>query len=1297
MNDHDVSPPSDMRARRAARQSTSTALDSSLASSSSSAVPPESTTLNDAVEYPRQRVSVSGKDNAPYDDNRRHSKEAGTRGHRSHKHRSSGAFLLSDPVFDDASHDAGRTYPNKRNRDSVEYARALSHTPDKMQARGTHAGGSQSLTPDSAQRTSTASSSPQTKRDSLAGDTAVGSSPKGSMAPLDVDAAQIVNMALNLSESRRLASRRNASTPVPPRLVPLPDSTTGGSLRQHLQQQRRVSRTISPRPDRSPRLASGQRVLSPLQSAFEHDGTYRYHFSQSTLARAQKAKEYLELMSQYRRVLDLVPPLKPARGSTARSSTASPPRTPGDSAQTLSRYPSTEPDTKIGRPYNPLQYIRNRKVRARERKVIDGEAQGFGEVIKASEWVDEVAKWVATGQHRVPGNPGLPPFTPAHETATIQSSPPAASSSRPVITVSKPKRPRVDWVIDPAEMIADVYWLEQDDNKKMVEDRHWRRVFPQDQGLFRPLSQDSTGPQTGTPRRSTKEFADTQLPTEGSPAPPPELGELKQAKSEPGPGHSLSSARDRAQQKLRALKGAHRHNGSVHKTELLRIHRGSMSESSDTDSDRRQRARNAIIGSNEKDVLEKQMRDMLAREQREAESRPPYDPETLRLKLTAQGLMTPDGEKGGRTTPLLSRASSCHRRAQSHADVSETDNNNSNKYFSKMKPLPQGIGMARTSLEVPGSGRRFSVDYDTSQPNSPDLRPLRDPGSQLVPAIGMDLSPTSSRPSSPTRNPFTKVKSIFRERSRERAAESHAPERPERDDSAEASVAAPPSERLLDSPATDKSAAGMQSPPRRPSKSPVRKVLTRGTDSSHKSHKSASSVKIRGDDATGLRGLFRGPRIDSVLRSGVSKVSDMLWRSRDAAVTAEDSDTSSDESDKEELTRGRSRTGSRRGHQDLLTPSISGEGGGGGGGGGKRYLDVMPHFTHTTDHHGHHHRKSASVSELSPSSLAVPGENPSRPPSRRSSRFDLLKPPKIDVQNASPPGSSPPPLEVHRLREHGVGVGVGAEDDPDRKGGGGFEGVRAADARLNAVLSSFNKTRQFSITTGTNTTRHWSISAAGVPPATLSKREVARLRALLLSSGIQAMEMDRRAKERKLRTSTSPPNTKEEGEEEEIGRFAWEEVARLAPDPQDRRVMLTRPLMQTDVYPLAAQVLRGSLQRSAQRWRETTDKFSTVAAPQLEQRAEGLRMKVAGELTDRTRQAAEEADEANHDLATGQRLKVKRVVDTIEKMLRRRRRRFRWVRRAGWLAVEWALVGFMCIPDNLNGNGGCLLGVKSVC
>lgn len=82
--------------------------------------------------------------------------------------------------------------------------------------------------------------------------------------PPDIDPALIVNMALNLSESRRAASRRSASAAsaaaIPPGLAPLPNAATatGASLQHHLQQQRRSSRNISPRPDRalSARLAA---------------------------------------------------------------------------------------------------------------------------------------------------------------------------------------------------------------------------------------------------------------------------------------------------------------------------------------------------------------------------------------------------------------------------------------------------------------------------------------------------------------------------------------------------------------------------------------------------------------------------------------------------------------------------------------------------------------------------------------------------------------------------------------------------------------------------------------------------------------------------------------------------------------------------------------------------------------------------------------------------------------------------------------------------------------------------------
>ena len=38
---------------------------------------------------------------------------------------------------------------------------------------------------------------------------------------------------------------------------------------------------------------------------------------------------------------------------------------------------------------------------------------------------------------------------------------------------------------------------------------------------------------------------------------------------------------------------------------------------------------------------------------------------------------------------------------------------------------------------------------------------------------------------------------------------------------------------------------------------------------------------------------------------------------------------------------------------------------------------------------------------------------------------------------------------------------------------------------------------------------------------------------------------------------------------------------------------------------------------------------------------------------------------------------MKRINDKIERMIRGRKRRFRWLRRGGWVLVEWTLVGVM--------------------
>lgn len=1158
---------------------------------------------------------------------------------RSHKPRSSGAFLLSDPLFDDAAPDVARRHTHRRRNAADGHrgkAASTTNTPERSHATR-HSDGASRPTPDMASRTGHAPATRDfgeitSKKHNGSNGTARSSSPKESTASLDMDSAQIVNMALNLSESRRIASRRNVSQPIPPRLAPLPDSTVGGSLRQQLQQQRRISRTVSPKPDRGamPRLGSG-RVNSPLQTTFDpmgHDAVYHYHFSQSTLARAQKAKDYLELQAQQRRLLELVPALKPMSLSKV-STAASPPSSPTQS-QTPG-FAALEQVGPLGRPYNPLQYIRNRKVRARERKAIDGEEQGFGDVMKVADWVDEVAKWVATGQSRTPGGGALPPFTSASDNL-LDSSPPSGNSRSTAVT-TKPKRPRVDWVIDPADMLADLYWLEQDDHKKLVEDRNWHRVFPQDSELYRPLSRQTDASITGvvTPpilrppeKAVTVPLIDTST-----------VDNKVQSEHD----NILSSTRDRARQKLQDLRGIHhRHNGSIHTRDRLLGRKGSITDSSDSEVERK-RARGATITSDSKDILEKQMMEMIAREARDNDFKPADDQEATGLKMRPDDITTP--ERNGRKDSTPSRG---YSRRESRVEFSEPDDKVVRGRSRQSSPQRSG----RASLEVPTFKRRLSVDSDTTAPNSPEVRPARRDNA-FIPTIGMDLSPSTSQPGSPragspTRNPFNKVKNIFRERSRERMAE-------DKEDLADLSIE--PLDQVTGSPASSQSKKG--TPQRMASKSPERKIIYTRTAESHKSHRSVGSIRLSRDDS-GLRSLFKGPRIDSVLRSGVSKVSELLWR-KDSDAQEEYSSspsTSSDESDNEEK-RGRgtdsaalSRASTRR---EPASHSRHGS---------KHFLDVMPPFIPTSGHH----EKSISSEQAS---LVIPAS--SRPPSRRSSRFDLLKPPKIDIQNASPSPSPGP--DNRKARDVSV-------SDTDSRAGSYGEGIKGADARLNAVISmpqSFAPSRGYQFPTADRDGRHWSISAQSISAghAPVSKREIARLRALMLSSGIMARDISRRAHQPRLLIDDK---TKDEADRDgNQVSYSWKDIRHFIPENQ--RELANQPISQLELHPTAARVLGSSIQTSAQEWQKAADVFASQTTPDLQRRVDDLRARVALDLTSMTRTAADEADEMNKDLVANQRLKVKLVVDTIEKLLQRRRRRFRWVRRAGWLAVEWLLVGFM--------------------
>ncbi|KAI1132718.1 hypothetical protein F5Y10DRAFT_230621 [Nemania abortiva] len=1120
---------------------------------------------------------------------------------RSHRPRPSGGFLLSNSILNDAPklgskyRDDGRRRsripvdtrkgksPLRYTEDTVPPAPADSHIPpdeqDKTKTRAMRMSTGGADVHDDRPRSEMAS-----RRRSML------PSLRPSSAPLDVDSTQIVDMALSLSRSRQEASKRNISNPIPPRLAQLPDNTTGRSLKQHLQQQRRSSRGISPRADShlSPRIVSAPRMSSPLQPTFDHDSGYTYHFSSSTLHRAQRAKEYLELMAQYRRLLLFLPPLK--QEARSRPSTSSPMTSPSSIASPLHHVPSPQNRT-LGRAYNPLQYIRNRKIRTRERRAIDGEAQGFGEVPRVTDWIDEVATFTVASL--ISESPKLPPFPAVDESISQQL--PASNLPRPVSALNKPKRPRFDWSIDPADMLADIYWLEQGSNRFLIEDRHYAKIYTPRTEIPQP------NPQAIEPIKPALTTATSKERLESDDRDASEHDVSHSVKTDVET--TLTSTRDRARQKLQDLRGAHhKHSSSIYSHhDFLRFRRGSSSDSSDDENDRRRRARNGTISASGKDLLEKQMNEMLAKESQDEQENLTEETHVSYLKPLPAGMVTPE------------QASQVPHRGRSRRNSRTEAMEPSDKALLGISDQTPPVHSGRASLEVPNRPYRSSMELDQPKGNR----------NSYVPAIGMDLSPTTSRPGSPARNPFSKVKSIFRDRSRDR-------EDRENDDR----ITSP-----IDSAGTASLSATAEyalSPIERPtSKSSTREFGTKATHETPKSHRPMGSLSLRPDEQVGLRTIFKGgAKLDDMIRGGVSKMTDLIWK-KDS-----DSDSTDDDSDND-VRRGRP-TGS-----GLLSP----------GGFGRRpvksYGDVVPQFKSTT----------GSIDKtVSHEPVSSPVQVPSRPPSR-SPRFDQLKPPRIDIRRASPDLSELEESNPQSFIESDMSEVDSRSHDPNRP----MNRSRQTSKELQNILSIPGTESSLShLEHRVHLSDHqsWAIpSRTSLSQNVLiSRREVARLRTLILCSGIKAMEISRRAHE---------PHPLF-GQDHKGTSIARTDISRFASDSEPN---LRIP--QTKLFPTTARILSRNIGHSMKAFEKSASGFSTKTAPRLQQRVDAIHNRIGIEFMDMTRRAADEADDVSHDIVDYQRLKAKSVVDTIDKMLRRRRRRFRWVRRAGWLAVEWVLVGFM--------------------
>lgn len=411
------------------------------------------------------------------------------------------------------------------------------------------------------------------------------------------DPSQIVHMALSLNESRKRnlsaglllapqvhtasGARREGSFHSP--------GTGGGQLRQYLNEQRRVSRNISPFGDRSP--------ARHMSTSTQRQGSMLFQGQQSSInpteatwRRVEKARDFIERRVEYLRLLQYLPPLKP--DSTAPGNfVVMANNVPGSPHAQLTRVPSyMNSQYDLGRPYNPLQVLRNRRSRARERRNFEHPPEEFTNVEEVRKWVNEVEKAAQSPSYRQLDRVALPRF---HENHSKPAEP------------SKPSRPNKVWMFTIEELLADAHWLEHGDNKTIAEDRHGRKIFPPKE----PLKQDflSARPSKEYPEKRRRSWVDGLVAENHN-----TTGDESEPLSERGRKRTLLP-------NFRAESPKHRkHNWLGAKQPA-----GSYTDSSDSDSDlekhRSRKTQKMVEGDNETGALKLRMKHLMEREAQETQ------------------------------------------------------------------------------------------------------------------------------------------------------------------------------------------------------------------------------------------------------------------------------------------------------------------------------------------------------------------------------------------------------------------------------------------------------------------------------------------------------------------------------------------------------------------------------------------------------------------------------------------------------------------------------------------------------
>ncbi|KAJ5308980.1 hypothetical protein PENANT_c020G08354 [Penicillium antarcticum] len=1017
------------------------------------------------------------------------------------------------------------------------------------------------------------SSQPETQR----------SSTDQSTPGLDRDSIQIVNLALNLNESRR----RTASGIPPgtggrrPISVSQPAMPQGDSYAQSPNSRNfhrdSAFRNYTQLP--GDRLSQGtlpsveQSSVVNLLPSSAVDDHRAYEFSESTLARAERARTHFDLFHEYVRLLPLLPPLREAKRDSPTESSKS---------------------GQLHRGYNPLQMIRNRKVRYREKCSIDADAEGWHDVERVHQWISNVEQKYSSRQHDQLESLRLPPFQQGHrhvqhgdqdDIDMMTTSPP--SSLRRVSRTSsmKARRPRIDWKISPAELLADAAWLEEGTNKTKVVDKDGYKLYPDSMHL------KITNSHADNTAHNIRSSVDVEVP-----------GDRHSSRRT-----SMSSAHPALAHEFKSVgRGRHRHRFRSHSHSLrsrsasssrkpsrwnkVKLRSGSVSSSSSTDSthsiDEKPRMSREHLREHVHKLVDKSTRNLSSTRASRAKS-PAVQPAEIDRGRTPQpseplSLNTGQGKK--------------HRRG-SLSSTGSFDN---------------------------GADPRMSLEgMDSTAPNSPVH-------AGYFPSIAVNLSPPSSRSPSPAKKGLRHKIVSRHERSKSKQRDLHEDEFLESEASRQHSVTSP-----------ERTEAPKLEPSPFPDVVSSSYTADQGTSEGSKAdgHKSRKGAHL---PESKLRGIFKGPgRIAELVGNEVSKVGDLILK-KDADPDSRKSSSAttfvSDDSDSDD--------------ENKLDKKSS----------SKRLLERLPTFTEDSG------RLPRKESEKAASRSFIPSLPSFTSPLRQNERIqapeaidfgnpqERVSPRKRDTNESSKNFALPrsktldfaPSLHTERVKHAIKGPSV-----PFSLARPPVTGL--ANARASPGLSPDGRCAGLS-----GSSRAWSISGrslrtsndTGVP----GKPEVERTQALLLSSGIKAREITRRAHENR---ETAPHWL-----QASLGPTALSSTS----NPRVTRI---------EEFDIAAQNLLQRFEKTQYSFQQSMHHFSTTTSSPLREQLKSLEDLVKQSLTPRVRSTANDAEDMCVQLNTTSTLAVKQLSDALDMGIRKRRRRLRWIRRTGFMVLEWALVAML--------------------